>query len=420
MLLGKPHDFTLRFGEPPFVDAACRFIVIDPDAAHDRARAAREGRASRLQRRRRCQARRERPDRRRAGAKHASRLGSARCARPSPIVRRPGKRWPPREPASCIRSSCAARCSRLRRHPTPCWSATAARSGNGRRRCSRRRAASSTAPPARSAVDPVRHRRARRRAERARHRRDGRRHLRLPHGRVRHGGALQPAVRRRGRQRRRPGMPSTRSSCATTGRTARTAASCCPSRYDLVVQALGGHGELVTRAAELPAALDRAIASGKPACVNVMIERVPAPTCPPALLKRSPQPCDRLACGRHGQPAKGHLMPTQAKYIFMASMDVEPARKTSSTRLRHRAHPQSAQGAGRARRHAHAGEPFAMSIGGEEKKVAHEGRSTARCTRSRARTCHQRSGRRPSRPAAGRAEVRPHTRNRRHALYKVR
>jgi acetolactate synthase I/II/III large subunit len=50
-----------------------------------------------------------------------------------------------------------------------------------------------------------------------------------------------------------------------------------PSRYDLVVQALGGHGELVTSAADLPAALERALASNKPACVNVMIERVPAP-----------------------------------------------------------------------------------------------------------------------------------------------
>jgi len=32
LLLGKRHDFTLRFGEPPFVDANCRFIVIDPEA----------------------------------------------------------------------------------------------------------------------------------------------------------------------------------------------------------------------------------------------------------------------------------------------------------------------------------------------------------------------------------------------------
>jgi acetolactate synthase-1/2/3 large subunit len=50
-----------------------------------------------------------------------------------------------------------------------------------------------------------------------------------------------------------------------------------PARYDLAVAALGGHGEYVTRAADLPAALERAAASGKPACVNVMIERLPAP-----------------------------------------------------------------------------------------------------------------------------------------------
>jgi len=50
-----------------------------------------------------------------------------------------------------------------------------------------------------------------------------------------------------------------------------------PARYDLVAAALGGHGELVTRAEDLGPALERAIASGKPACVNVMIERVPAP-----------------------------------------------------------------------------------------------------------------------------------------------
>jgi acetolactate synthase-1/2/3 large subunit len=51
-----------------------------------------------------------------------------------------------------------------------------------------------------------------------------------------------------------------------------------PSRYDLVAQALGGHGELVTAAGELVPAIERALASGKPACVNVMIERVPAPS----------------------------------------------------------------------------------------------------------------------------------------------
>jgi acetolactate synthase-1/2/3 large subunit len=51
-----------------------------------------------------------------------------------------------------------------------------------------------------------------------------------------------------------------------------------PSRYDKVAEALGGHGELVTRAAELAPALSRAMASNKPACINVMIESVAAPT----------------------------------------------------------------------------------------------------------------------------------------------
>ena len=40
-------------------------------------------------------------------------------------------------------------------------------------------------------------------------------------------------------------------------------------RYHDVVEALGGHGELVTEPQEIRPALERAIASGKPACVNV-------------------------------------------------------------------------------------------------------------------------------------------------------
>lgn len=51
-----------------------------------------------------------------------------------------------------------------------------------------------------------------------------------------------------------------------------------PSRYDLVAAAFGGHGELVTEPAALLPAVQRALASGRPACVNVMIEGVPAPS----------------------------------------------------------------------------------------------------------------------------------------------
>ncbi|PWW03551.1 acetolactate synthase-1/2/3 large subunit [Hoeflea marina] len=50
------------------------------------------------------------------------------------------------------------------------------------------------------------------------------------------------------------------------------------ARYDLAVAALGGHGEHVTDAAELDAALGRAVASGKVACVNVAIDGQPAPS----------------------------------------------------------------------------------------------------------------------------------------------
>ena len=43
-------------------------------------------------------------------------------------------------------------------------------------------------------------------------------------------------------------------------------------RYDLVVEALGGHGELVSEPGELKPALERAFASGKPALVNVLTD----------------------------------------------------------------------------------------------------------------------------------------------------
>ena len=50
-----------------------------------------------------------------------------------------------------------------------------------------------------------------------------------------------------------------------------------PLRYDAVAQAFGGHGELVTEPQAMAGAAQRAHASGLPACLNVMIEGVPAP-----------------------------------------------------------------------------------------------------------------------------------------------
>jgi acetolactate synthase-1/2/3 large subunit len=50
-----------------------------------------------------------------------------------------------------------------------------------------------------------------------------------------------------------------------------------PTRYDRVAAAFGAHGEQVERPGELAPALARAAGAGKVACVNVMIERLPAP-----------------------------------------------------------------------------------------------------------------------------------------------
>ena len=50
------------------------------------------------------------------------------------------------------------------------------------------------------------------------------------------------------------------------------------SRYDQLAEALGGHGELVRLADELEPALARALAAGRPAVVNVAIEGLSAPT----------------------------------------------------------------------------------------------------------------------------------------------
>jgi acetolactate synthase-1/2/3 large subunit len=44
------------------------------------------------------------------------------------------------------------------------------------------------------------------------------------------------------------------------------------TRYDQVVEALGGHGELVSRPADVGPALERAFAAGKPALVNVLTD----------------------------------------------------------------------------------------------------------------------------------------------------
>ena len=115
-------------------------------------------------------------------------------------------------------------------------------------------------------------------------------------------------------------------------------------------------------------------------------------------------------------------MPIKSKYVFVASMDVDPDKEALFNEVYDREHvPNLLQVPGVHAVTRIAGEPFAMSIGGEEKRVSHDGpRYTAiyeidgpHVLTSAAWAKAVESGRWPG-------EVRPHTRNRRHALYRVR
>lgn len=50
-----------------------------------------------------------------------------------------------------------------------------------------------------------------------------------------------------------------------------------PTPFNRVIEALGGYGELVTDLDELPTALGRALASGKPACLQIPVSLDPSP-----------------------------------------------------------------------------------------------------------------------------------------------
>ena len=58
------------------------------------------------------------------------------------------------------------------------------------------------------------------------------------------------------------------------------------SRYDQVVQGLGGYGEFVERAEDLGPALQRAFAAGRPALLNVAVERAISPRAEAAIGRR--------------------------------------------------------------------------------------------------------------------------------------
>jgi thiamine pyrophosphate-dependent acetolactate synthase large subunit-like protein len=279
VLLGKPLDFTLRFGDPPFVDAACRFIVIDPEQAPID-RVAREKRERLIHR---------------AVADPGAAVQS--------LIARAGRRSDrQRAWAADVRTAIAYR--------PQAWATLRGREPgkvHPVELCRALQAALDTRPNAILVCDggeigqwPQ--------AMLA----PSRRIINGPAGSI--GASIPFAIAARASDPTAPviavmgdgtfgfhmaefdtgvrrGLPFVavigndaawnaehQIQLREYGKDRAHGCELLPTRYDLVVQALGGHGELVTGASDLGPALERALASGKPACVNVMIERVPAPS----------------------------------------------------------------------------------------------------------------------------------------------
>ena len=116
-------------------------------------------------------------------------------------------------------------------------------------------------------------------------------------------------------------------------------------------------------------------------------------------------------------------MPIASKYLFVVSMDVDPDKEALFNEVYDTEHVPNilkvpgVRGASRM-----AGEAFTQSIGGVETKKQHEGpRYTAIYEIDSPQVLLSPGvGKARAKPAAGRAQVRPFTRNRQHALYKVR
>jgi acetolactate synthase-1/2/3 large subunit len=71
--------------------------------------------------------------------------------------------------------------------------------------------------------------------------------------------------------------------------------SLAPVRYDLLAKAVGGHGERVEQLEELEPALERAFASGKPACVDIAVRQDASPATQGAVARFSQRYRDHLA-----------------------------------------------------------------------------------------------------------------------------
>jgi hypothetical protein len=115
-------------------------------------------------------------------------------------------------------------------------------------------------------------------------------------------------------------------------------------------------------------------------------------------------------------------MPIASKYLFVASMDVDPGKEALFNEVYDTEHvPNLLRVAGVRSVTRMEGEPFAMSIGGEEKPVTHDGpRHSALYEIDGPHVLVSREWAKAVEAGRWPGEVRPFTRNRRHALYRLR
>jgi hypothetical protein len=121
-------------------------------------------------------------------------------------------------------------------------------------------------------------------------------------------------------------------------------------------------------------------------------------------------------------PSTGEAMPIKSKYLFVVSMDVDPDKEALFNEVYDREHvPNLLQVPGVHAAARMAGEPFVLNIGGEERRIAQDGpRYTALYEIDGPHVLVSREWAQASETGRWPREVRPYTRNRRHALYKLR
>ena len=115
-------------------------------------------------------------------------------------------------------------------------------------------------------------------------------------------------------------------------------------------------------------------------------------------------------------------MPIKSKYLFVASMDVDPDKEALFNEVYDNEHvPNLLKVPGVQSVARMEVEPFAISIGGEEKRVTHDGpRYSALFEIDGPHVLVSREWAKAVEAGRWSGEVRPFTRNRRHALYRLR